>query len=114
MEVLLTQHITYSANDRGIFNGYPAGLFMILLFSYRWFSCGCDMLELSKVFNGLETFGTLQISKIHEDTMCFLFSNVRIKSVAIELVAMIFYAMLVVVLFCLLIPSKTDADLFTW
>ncbi len=27
---------------------------------------------------------------------------------------MIFYAMLVVVLFCLLIPPKTDADLYTW
>ena len=33
---------------------------------------------------------------------------------AMDRVAMIFYAMLVVVLFCLLIPPKTDVDLFTW
>jgi len=44
----------------------------------------------------------------------FFVFKCSLKSVAIELGAMIFYAMLVVVLFCLLISSKTDADLFIW
>jgi len=58
----------------------------------------------------------LLIADIKDSRRCYVFFVFKcsLKSVAIELGAMIFYAMLVVVLFCLLISSKTDADLFIW
>ena len=49
MEVLLTWHITNSANEWGILNGPLAGVFMIL-FSYRRSRTGCDLHMVSSVY----------------------------------------------------------------
>ncbi len=47
MQVLLTWHITNSANGWDILNGSLSGVFMIL-FSYHRFGWGCDLKKLSQ------------------------------------------------------------------
>jgi hypothetical protein len=62
MQVLLTWHITNSANERDILNGSLAGVFMIL-FSYRRIEVGYDLYVVSKVYrhNGRHMIKSISI-----------------------------------------------------